>query len=315
MDEIELNEALMKKLYELKAKYRLTGQDLVSNLEGLLHSNYLKYWDYIHLDTLLSLQSPRTDFPDEKIFIVIHQINELYFNLILWEIDQIAHQNHPQASFFNDRLKRIIRYFANLIQAMDVMVEGLDTEQFKKFRMALLPSSGFQSAQFRKIEICSTDFYQLIQKPYQSSLSEKADVAEIFQYLYWLKGATDQGTGKETITSQHFQEHYREEFVRLARLYRDRNLWQCYLQLPPGPELEESRQLLKEYDQMINVQWRMGHLKAAGRHLRDKSTTIEATGGTNWPRYLPPRFQRTIFYPRLWTDEEMENWGHMPSNP
>jgi tryptophan 2,3-dioxygenase len=50
-------------------------------LDGLLYADFLTYWDYIHLDTLLSLQSPKTPFPDEEIFIIYHQITELYFKL------------------------------------------------------------------------------------------------------------------------------------------------------------------------------------------------------------------------------------------
>ncbi len=81
---------LVEQLKKLQAKYDVMGQDLSSYLDGLLYSDYLTYWDYIHLDTLLSLQTPKTSFRDEKIFIIYHQITELYFNLILWEIEQIA---------------------------------------------------------------------------------------------------------------------------------------------------------------------------------------------------------------------------------
>ena len=50
----------------------------------------MSYWDYIHLDTLLTLQTPKTDFPDENIFIIYHQITELYFKLIINELEQIS---------------------------------------------------------------------------------------------------------------------------------------------------------------------------------------------------------------------------------
>ena len=73
---------LEEKLEKLIEKYSTTGQDISSYLEGLLYSDYLSYWDYINLDTLLTLQSPKTDFPDENIFIIYHQITELYFKLI-----------------------------------------------------------------------------------------------------------------------------------------------------------------------------------------------------------------------------------------
>src|ERR1043165_1875023 len=98
---------LVEQLRKLQAKYDAMGQDLSSYLDGLLYSDYLTYWDYIHLDTLLSLQTPKTRFPDEKIFITYHQITELYFNLILWEIEQIAYNEHLTESFILDRLKRI----------------------------------------------------------------------------------------------------------------------------------------------------------------------------------------------------------------
>ena len=83
------DEKLIKKIKQLSKKYSSTGQDIYSFLDGLLYSDYTGYWDYISLDTLLSLQKPKTDFPDEKIFIIYHQITELYFNLCLSEIEQI----------------------------------------------------------------------------------------------------------------------------------------------------------------------------------------------------------------------------------
>lgn len=54
---------ISEQLNKLKEKYDVMGQDLSSYLDGLLYANYLTYWDYIHLDTLLSLQNPKTDFP------------------------------------------------------------------------------------------------------------------------------------------------------------------------------------------------------------------------------------------------------------
>src|SRR3954466_15702582 len=95
---------LLEQLKKLQAKYDFMGQDITSYLDGLLYSDYLTYWDYIHLDTLLSLQNPKTKFPDEKVFIVYHQITELYFKLILWEIEQIAFHENLDENFFTTRL-------------------------------------------------------------------------------------------------------------------------------------------------------------------------------------------------------------------
>src|ERR1043165_2955957 len=91
---------LVEQLRKLQAKYDAMGQDLSSYLDGLLYSDYLTYWDYIHLDTLLSLQTPKTHFPDEKIFIIYHQITELYFNLTLLELEQLVSIDNLTEKFF-----------------------------------------------------------------------------------------------------------------------------------------------------------------------------------------------------------------------
>src|SRR6188474_1758202 len=175
---MELTPDILKRLQELKEKYAVMGQDMTSYLDGLLFSNYLTYWDYIKVDTLLTLQSPRTDFPDEMIFIMYHQITELYFKLSLHEMTQIGNNGRNilpnghdmgwkeklDPDFFAERIVRINRYFESLTKSFEIMVDGMEKEQFLRYRMALLPASGFQSAQYRKVEICSTDFLQLVDK-------------------------------------------------------------------------------------------------------------------------------------------------------
>src|SRR3954469_1082433 len=136
-----LDPKLQEQLQKLQQKYAVMGQDLSSYLDGLLHADYLTYWDYIHLDTLLSLQNPKTQFPDERVFITYHQITELYFNLVLWEMEQIAAKEALDKNFFVARMKRIIRYFQNLCDSFDMMTDGMEREQFLKFRMSLLPAS------------------------------------------------------------------------------------------------------------------------------------------------------------------------------
>ena len=83
MSDQKIGAEIQGQLKKLEEKYEAMGQDLSSYLDGLLYSDYLTYWDYIHLDTLLSLQSPKTAIPDEKIFILYHQVTELYFKMIL----------------------------------------------------------------------------------------------------------------------------------------------------------------------------------------------------------------------------------------
>src|SRR6201985_427230 len=94
-----------ERLQQLQDKYEAMGQDMTSYLDGLLHADFLTYWDYIHLDTLLSLQNPKTPFPDEEIFIIYHQITELYFKLALHECKQIVEHANLTIDFFIARLK------------------------------------------------------------------------------------------------------------------------------------------------------------------------------------------------------------------
>ena len=140
-------EHLESQILRLQEKYKDSGQDISSYLDGLLYQRYLTYWDYIHLDTLLSLQVPRTHFPDEEIFIMYHQITELYFKLILHEEKQIVDDKSQNVNFFIEKLNRINNYYKALISSFSIMIRGLEREQFLHYRMALLPASGFQSAQ------------------------------------------------------------------------------------------------------------------------------------------------------------------------
>ncbi|CAM9989129.1 unnamed protein product [Chrysoparadoxa australica] len=299
---------VLAQLEKLDAKFDAMGQDLSSYLDGLLHSDYLTYWDYIRLDTLLSIQSPRTSFPDEKIFILYHQITELYLKLILVEQKQILEDyGKTNAEEYLKRLTRINRYFSHLINSFDIMIDGMDREQFLSFRMSLLPSSGFQSAQFRLFEIGSTDFYLLTEHKQHSKFTFKSALKDIYENLYWKKGATELATGKKTLTLKQFEDKYADEFLQRASFAKEINIRQQYKKHFKGnkPIIEE----LKKLDHQSNVVWPLVHYRSAVKYLQKDPKIIEATGGTNWQKYLPPKRQKIIFYPELWTKEEIENWG------
>lgn len=305
--EKSLDPALIEQLKKLQQKYAVMGQDLSSYLDGLLHADYLTYWDYIHLDTLLSLQNPKTQFPDEKVFIMYHQITELYFNLILWEIEQIAAREPVDEKFFIARMDRIIRYFQLLENSFAVMVDGMEKEQFLKFRMSLLPSSGFQSAQYRLIEICSTDIINLVHVDFRESMQEYSDIEQQIENLYWRSGATELASGKKTLTLQQFEKKYLTLFTETGMKYRTCNLRKIYQQ--NFPSSKEVLDRLREFDQLANVLWPLAHMRSAGRYLQRDPEDIKATGGTNWQKYLPPRFQRIMFFPELWSEQEKQEWG------
>ena len=301
---------IQARIEALAEKYNVMGQDLLSYLDGLLYADYLTYWDYIHLDTLLSLQTPQTPFPDEHIFIMYHQITELYFKLTLQAIEQLRKQDTLEVAYFKRQLKRINRYFDNLTYSYEIMVEGMDKEEFMKYRMSLLPASGFQSGQYRMIEIVSTDFHCLLHADSREALAGETDIARLYEEVYWKRGASELASGKKTLTLKQFELKYSERLIRLGKRMRDRNVWQLYKGLSAADQADpELIQLLKNHDFNVCVKWRLAHYRAAVRYLDQHPKAIEATGGTNWQQYLPPRFQRISFYPELWNEEEKANWG------
>jgi tryptophan 2,3-dioxygenase len=320
-----MENGIIEKIKLLEDKYAQMGQDLNSYLDGLLLSNYLTYWDYTRVDTLLTLQNPKTDFPDEVIFIIYHQITELYFKLSLHELEQIANNGRNillngkdsgwkdkiEPAFLIERVTRVNRYFEALTKSFEIMINGMEKEQFLRYRMALLPASGFQSAQYRMIEISSTDFINLVDKDVRADyIGKDVPVEELFENIYWNKGATELASGKKTLTLEQFEKKYSRQFIDLAKDYKNKNIWQKYKSLSPADQQNQNLvNALKELDVNININWPLVHYKSAVRYLQQNTEDIAATGGTNWQKYLPPRFQKRIFYPELWTAEEKEDWG------
>ncbi|NJY61285.1 tryptophan 2,3-dioxygenase [Salinimicrobium sp. CDJ15-81-2] len=301
---------IAKKVRQLEEKFRNSGQDLGSYLDGLLYDKYLTYWDYINLDILLSLQHTKTHFPDEEIFIGYHQITELYFKLILHEQKQLVEEESLTAEFFVQKLNRIIRYFRIQTNSFDVMIRGMERDQFLKFRMALLPASGFQSGQFRMIEIHATPLHNLVHHADRETFRSNQNLEEVYQNIYWKRGGISTDTGEKTLTLRQFEEKYDEIFLRLAKKLQGKTLLELYNSLPEGEKNnKELIEALRNLDVAVNVNWLLVHIGAAQRYLMLKKGAVKATGGTNWREFLPPSFQRITFFPELWSTEEMKDWG------
>jgi tryptophan 2,3-dioxygenase len=190
------------------------------------------------------------------------------------------------------------------------MVDGMEREQFLKFRMSLLPASGFQSVQYRKIEIFSSDFINLVAKDKRSKFSASSTITEMFECVYWKEGATEMDSGKKTLTLTQFEERYKKTLISLGEKCKTNNLWQVYLRLSTKDQKDQVIiDALLRNDINVNINWPLAHYKSAVRYLALSEKDIPATGGTNWQKYLPPRLQKRIFYPKLWSNEEIETWG------
>jgi tryptophan 2,3-dioxygenase len=299
-----IKEDLIKRIEE---KYLAIDQNANVHLEGLVWSNPMTYWDYIMPEALLGLQIQRTNQPDEMVFILYHQINELLFKMILWEINQVSDKSEVTVDFFTEKLRRISRYFDMLTSSFSIMGDGMEAEQYMKFRNTLTPASGFQSAQYRQIEFASTDICQLVDGRFRQDPQITGDLTQAYEHLYWHAAGKDHRTGKKNTLLQNFEKKYKEFFLREIQRYKTSNLWSKFKQLP-----EENRQdptligAMRHYDYTVNITWVMAHYHAAAKYLGEG----EATGGSDWRKYMLPRYQKRIFFPDVWTAQEIETWGH-----
>jgi tryptophan 2,3-dioxygenase len=297
-------------LKAIEEKYDKLGVPLDAMLEGVLWSTPITYWDYIQTDALLGLQIPRTTQPDEMVFIMYHQVNELLFKMILWEIDQVAKATDVSADKFTMHLNRISRYFDMLCSSFDVMADGMEKEQYLKFRNTLTPASGFQSAQYRKIEFASTELINLIDARFREDIDRNSSFKNAYNHLYWQAAGVNHKTGDKSILIKLFDKKYIGVFIDFMEDYNDCNLSLKFKNLPKEDQKNEDLiKAMRHYDHTVNVKWVMAHYNAAGKYLGGKDKDLEATGGSSWRKYMHPKYQRRIFYPYLWSEEELKNWG------
>jgi tryptophan 2,3-dioxygenase len=309
MNPTDNSEALLK---EIDLKFQAINQKTDVQLEGLLWAKPITYWDYIQTDALLNLQIQRTTLPDEMVFIMYHQVNELIFKMILWEIDQIAEAEKIQVDFFSERLSRITRYFDMLTNSFSIMENGMEVDQYMKFRNTLTPASGFQSAQYRMIEFASTDVINLTDRRYKANFDENTDLETSFEHLYWQAAGKDYHTGEKSYLLNEFEKKYKEQFLRQMASFKTKNLWQKFIQLPiEDQQNTELIAAMRHYDKTVNITWVMQHLNTARKYILESGKgNGEATGGSDWQKYMHPKYQRRIFFPKLWTEEELSNWGN-----
>ncbi len=308
---MEITQETQQQLEALHQKFNALGQNTNTHLEGLLWSKPITYWDYVQTDALLSLQTQRTLLPDEMVFIMYHQVNELLFKMILWEMQQICdNPENPTTEIFTDKLMRISRYFDMLTTSFSIMKDGMEDEQYLKFRNTLTPASGFQSAQYRLIEFCSTDLINLIDNRFRAKIDRNTPYEHALEHLYWQAAGKDYHTGKKSYLLEQFEKKYKKTFLEYMEKYNTSNLWRKYKQLPEADQKnEELIKAMRHYDYTVNVTWVMQHYNTAKKYIESVPGNHEATGGSDWKKYMHPKYQRRIFFPELWSKEELENWG------
>ena len=223
--------------------------------------------------------------------------------------------NISEVQFFTDKLMRISRYFDMLTSSFSIMKDGMDIEQYNKFRLSLSPGSGFQSAQYRKIEFASTELINLIDNRFRDTIDRDTPFEHALEHLYWQAAGKDYKTSKKSILIKSFEQRYKEEFITFMKVYNTKNLWSCYKQLPKEDQSNKSLiNAMKHYDYTVNITWVMGHYNTAKHYILSSSGDGQATGGSQWQKYMHPKYQKRIFFPELWTSEEIDKWGYDVEN-
>ncbi|AFM05634.1 tryptophan 2,3-dioxygenase (vermilion) [Bernardetia litoralis DSM 6794] len=296
----------------INEKYKNLGENPDSYLKGLLQAKPINYWDYIEVDSLLSLQKPRTDFKDEEIFIIYHQITELTLKLMVHELKQIVEKQIITEEFISTKIHRLNRYTSMLINSFSVMSDGMDYDDYNTFRSTLTPASGFQSAQFRFIELYCTRVKNLINQKGIERLKdiENPTIEDYFEHIYWKDAGQNRKTGKKTLTLRQFEEKYLDDFIALAKELEGNTIEDKLIKLDANsPISEQFQKLLRKFDILYNVTFPLVHLNTAKHYLDSKGENKAATGGSEWKKYLHPKFQQRKFFPTLWTEEEKEHWA------
>ncbi len=296
-----------KIIQSINDKYNKLGENPDTYLKGLVQAKPLNYWDYVEVDTLLSLQKPRTDFKDEEIFIMYHQVIELVLKLMLHEIKQIVHESGPSEDYLMTKLKRLNRYTSMLMTSFSIMRDGMSYDDYNTFRSTLAPASGFQSAQFRYIELYCTSLKNLINEEGKKRLNANPTTEDYFENIYWKDAGLNRTTGEKTLTLRQFEEKYLDGFISLANKMKGKTI-EDVIQNFKSPS-KELLAICKEFDRMYNIEWPLVHLGTARHYLDSKGENQAATGGSEWKKYLHPKFQQRKFFPSLWSEEEKSEWG------
>jgi tryptophan 2,3-dioxygenase len=228
------------------------------------------YGSYLALGELLSLQHPRSEHPDELLFIVVHQASELWFKEILHELDLLVdafRAHEPEFALFRmGRINALMRIVSAQLSAL----ETLPPQHFAEFRQHLGSSSGSQSVQFRAIEAASG----LREPHFMHVLQEHGDIPPLVK----------QALARPTLQDL-FMDLLAAQKVELESLYTGERPTTLFF-------LAEA---LLEYEQQFG-QWRFKHVQLVERVL---GPLTGGTGGTLGAKYLA----RTIdqkFFPALW---------------
>ncbi|MGB0714707.1 MAG: tryptophan 2,3-dioxygenase [Phycisphaerae bacterium] len=252
----------------------------------------ITYSEYLKLEQLLNQQTVLSDPPehDELLFIVIHQAYELWFKLILHEIDKINHDFSENDLFGAiHTFKRVRTVLKTLVSQIDIL-ETMTPMSFTSFRDRLSTASGFQSIQFREVEFAlgykRSHMLEYVKddSPQREGLMKRLESKSVVDYFYdflELRGVNipvelrERDLTLPTAPNEALQDD-------LFRFYRERN------------EMGILFELMTDCDEGLQ-EWRYRHVKLVERTIGSK----EGTGGSLGVEFLKKSLFLPVF-PDLW---------------
>ena len=231
----------------------------------------LSYGSYLKIPELLSLQKILSDEHDELLFIVAHQVYELWFRLILHELEAVRDSIDAGGIFTaNHRLRRV-RVIEELLVKQIGVLETMSPQDFLAFRYKLAPASGFQSVQFREIE-------------FLSGLKNPA-------YLERLEATPEE---KERLARRLAEPSLGDALKAIIERRGSPSLLQIYQDREHFGDLFSLCEALLDHDEAF-AEWRSRHVLMVERQIGSKP----GTGGSSGARYLHSTLAKR-FYPELW---------------
>lgn len=250
------------------------------------------YSTYLRLDDLLALQQPRSEGPehDEMLFIVIHQVYELWFKAVLHELDRVVALFRADESYrAQHTLKRILTILKVLVAQLDIL-ETMTPLEFLTFRARLESSSGFQSNQFRQLEFAlGAKRHEALARYAEGTQGRRALERRYREPTLWdafLNYLAREGypVPRSQLSRDHTQPVAASPEIQdiLVAVYRN------------DVKNSELCERLVDLDEGI-AEWRYRHVRMVERTIGTKP----GTGGSSGAAYLQTTVGRNLF-PDLW---------------
>ena len=230
----------------------------------------LSYDSYLQIPQLLDLQKGLTKAHDELLFIVVHQVYELWFKVLIDELEAVRSAIDAEDLRAARHALARVKVIEDLLVEQVAVLETMAPQDFLTFRSELAPASGFQSVQFREIEF----------------LSGLKDAG----YIKTLDG---QGDARARLQQRLDEPSLHDAFFALIGR-RGVTVSDLYRQGDRYGDLLELAEALLDHDEGFRL-WRLRHVEMVERQIGDKP----GTGGSTGVRYLQSTLAKR-FFPGLW---------------